>query len=120
ISPRTDIYSLGIMMYEMLCGRVPFDRGASVGTLMAHVNEAPPSMSAVNPSVNASPAMESIVAKCLEKDPNNRFASMKDLLNALKRVGAEGMMTDTQESLPMAHLPGMTGIDSGPSSVISK
>ena len=105
ITPRTDIYSLGVMMFEMLVGKVPFDRGASVGTLMAHVNDPIPPMRSVNPKLMASPTMENIVARCLEKDPNKRFASMKDLLNALKRVGNEdGTLTDTQESMPLARL----------------
>jgi serine/threonine protein kinase len=103
ITPRTDIYSLGVMMYEMLAGRVPFDRGASVGTLMAHVNDPLPPMRSVNPKLQASPTMDNIVNRCLEKEPNKRFNSMKDLLNALKRVGNEdGALTDTHESMPLA------------------
>jgi eukaryotic-like serine/threonine-protein kinase len=106
ITARTDIYSLGVMMFEMLTGKVPFDRGASVGTLMAHVNDPVPPMRQVNPKLQASATMENIVARCLEKDPNKRFNSMKDLLNALKRVGNENghMMTDTQESMPLARV----------------
>jgi serine/threonine-protein kinase len=105
ITARTDIYSLGVMMYEMLCGKVPFDRGASVGTLMAHVNDPLPPMRGVNPKLQASPTMENIVNRCLEKEPAKRFASMKDLLNALKRIGHEdGHFTDTHESMPMARV----------------
>ena len=87
ITARTDIYSLGVMLYEMLTGKVPFDRGKSVGTLMAHVNEAPPPLPKCNPAINVSPQMETIVKRCLEKDPKRRFVSMKDLLDALKNAG---------------------------------
>ena len=122
ITARTDIYSLGVMMYEMLTGRVPFDRGASVGTLMAHVNDVPPAMRQVNAKLSLSKMMDGIVARCLEKDANKRFASMKDLLSALKRVGTEdgAMLTDTQESLPIARADLLgspsyrAGADSGP------
>jgi len=51
VDARTDVYSLGIMMYEMLAGKVPFERPTSVNILMAHVGEPPPPMRAVNPNL---------------------------------------------------------------------
>jgi serine/threonine-protein kinase len=85
-----------------------------VGTLMAHVNDPLPPMRQTNPKLQASPTMENIVYRCLEKEPTKRFNSMKDLLNALKRIGNEdgAGLTDTHESMPMARVE-------GPSSIVS-
>jgi serine/threonine-protein kinase len=103
ITERTDIYALGVMMYEMLCGKVPFDRGKSVSTLMAHVNDPVPPMREVNPNVRVSPAMEQLVLGCLDKNANKRPASMKDVLLALKRVASdEAALGETNEAMPRA------------------
>lgn len=106
VSARTDIYALGVMMYEMLAGQVPFDKGASVGTLMSHVHDPVPPMQAHNPQLSISQTMEGIVYRCLEKDPAQRFSSMNELVTALK-FAAGGISTrDTGETAPM--LPSAT------------
>jgi serine/threonine protein kinase len=87
VDARTDIYSLGIILYEMLAGKVPFDRATSLNILMAHVNEEPPPLRTANPKTVASPAMEELVARCMAKDANKRFSTMNDVLLALKRIG---------------------------------
>src|SRR5262249_45954171 len=87
-------------LYEMIAGKVPFDRKAGMSTLVAHVNDVPPPISARNPDAIVSPEMEAIVMRCLEKEPEKRYSSMKDLLTHLKRAG--GDLTDTSEGLPRA------------------
>jgi serine/threonine-protein kinase len=86
VDERTDIYSLGIIMYEMLAGKVPFERATSVNILMAHVGEPPPPMREVNPNLVCSPAFEEIVMRCIAKDPNERPASMDQVLHAIRRA----------------------------------
>ncbi len=91
VDARTDIYSLGIIMYEMCTGKVPFDRPNSVNILMAHVNEEAPPVRVMNPNINPSPAFEETVMRCMAKDPDTRFRSMDEVLAALKRVGSAAM-----------------------------
>lgn len=91
VDARTDVYSLGIIMYEMLAGKVPFDRPTSVNILMAHVGEAPPPMREVNPNLVCSPTFEELVMRCIAKDPATRFSSMDDLLLAIKRAHGVSM-----------------------------
>ena len=86
VDERTDVYSLGIIMYELLAGKVPFERASSVNILMAHVGEPPPPMRAVNPNLVCSPAFEEIVMACIAKGPNDRIASMDMLLQAIRRA----------------------------------
>ena len=103
ISARTDVYAVGIILYEMLCGKPPFEKRQSMSTLVAHVNDAPPPLAARNPGASISPAIEAVVMCCLEKSPDKRYASMRDLIKALKRSGG-GDITDTHESLPRARV----------------
>lgn len=79
---RTDIYSLGIIMYEMLCGTVPFQGRTTEELLEAHARRVPPPIRK-KASAQVSPALERLVMACLEKSPDNRPNSMDEVLQTL-------------------------------------
>ncbi|MCB9629339.1 MAG: serine/threonine protein kinase [Sandaracinaceae bacterium] len=88
VDARTDIYALGVMLYLMLCGRVPFDRDNQVQILMAHMREAVPPM-VRDDGVAVPAALEAVVMNCLEKDANNRYSDMNELVAALKSASGQ-------------------------------
>ncbi len=84
VDHRTDIYSLGVILYQCLCGRTPFENENSVHTLMAHLQLPVPAMRERNPAIDVPEALELFVRRCLEKDPINRPAAMEDFLRGLR------------------------------------
>ena len=72
VTAASDIYSIGVMLFEMLTGRVPFDGDSPVAIAMKQVSEAPPPPSSINPAVP--PALDAVVLRALAKDPANRYA----------------------------------------------
>lgn len=82
LGPTTDIYSLGIVMYESATGRVPFDGDDAITVALKQVNEQPKPPSQINPRVD--PALESIILKCMQKDPKDRFQTADQLYHVLR------------------------------------
>lgn len=81
IDHRIDIYSLGVLLFQMITGRLPFDGGSMGSILVKQVTEPPPALRGINPHIP--PSVEQIVLRCLAKSPDARFASMDALRDAL-------------------------------------
>src|SRR3954466_13380218 len=86
VSEPSDLYSAGIMLYELLTGRVPFDGESAVTIALKHVNERPVPPSMINPAVP--PELEGVVMRALEKDPQRRFPDADAFIAALEHVRA--------------------------------
>jgi len=96
---RADIFALGIIMWEMLSGQRPFRKDSSIDTLHAILREDPPEIS---PELNIPSAMERILRRCLEKDPDDRFQSANDLAFQLQTVA------DLSGSAPTVRMSAIT------------
>ena len=82
VDEKSDLYSLGVVMYEMATGKVPFDADNSVGIAVMHIQDEPESPIKLNE--NLSPRLNDIIMKLLEKDPQKRFKNANELIRALE------------------------------------
>jgi len=85
---RSDLYSLGVILYEMMTGDVPFKSNTAVAVLASHVYDAPKPPSKVGKRP-VHPKMERIILKALEKDPKNRYANAMEFLSDLETLESE-------------------------------
>jgi serine/threonine-protein kinase len=85
VSAASDLYSVGIILYEMLTGRVPFEGESAVTIALKQVGEAPVPPSAYNPQIP--PALEAVILRALEKDPARRYNDADEFIAALEAAG---------------------------------
>jgi Tol biopolymer transport system component len=97
IDNRSDIFSLGIVLHECLTGRQPFERTTAVEMMTAILREDPPELPETAP-----PALRLIVTHCLEKEPDRRFQSARDLAFALRTVISGGRSSGAQAAIAAA------------------
>ena len=84
IDIKSDIYSLGILMFELLTGRLPFDGDSPINVIMKHINEPIPSVREINPAIPQS--VENVILKACAKNEENRYNSTKEMFEDLKTV----------------------------------
>ncbi|MDI6816404.1 MAG: Stk1 family PASTA domain-containing Ser/Thr kinase [Actinomycetota bacterium] len=104
VGVTSDLYSAGVVLYEMVTGRIPFDGENPVAIALKHVHEAPVRPNEINPKVT--PALQTIILKAMAKNPESRYQSAAEMRNDIMRL-MEGMPIvavppDEQETLIMA------------------
>lgn len=110
LDARTDIYSLGVMLYEMMVGRVPFQSSSAVQVLTMHVFNEPTPAEQVAPQ-RISPTMAAILRRAMAKKPEERFKSAMELFRALEARERE-ILNERRLDASAAHVPGdeLTGM----------
>lgn len=104
IDPRSDIYSLGALIYKVLCGEPPFPASTPVAVLTKHLSEPPPSICEKFPELEIPEAADDIIQRCLDKEASNRYQTVGEireaLLNYLAREGSSSLLPSDSSIMP--------------------
>ena len=97
---RSDLYSLGVVLYEMLAGRIPFEGDTSWTLIFKHINEPPPSIEGIQPAAQA------VIDRALAKKPEDRYQSARELAaDYMESIGLVSEASTLRISLPPSHPP---------------
>ena len=105
VGPQSDIYSIGVTLFEMVTGRVPFDGESNVSIAVKHLQENPPSASSMMQGIPQ--GLDAIINKCMQKSPERRYQTMRQLVDELDALlvdpnGVYGVITETAEHVAIA------------------
>ncbi len=109
VDPRSDVYSLGIIIFEMLTGGLPFDGDTPMSIILKHIHDRPPSLGAINPELPA--ALDPVLHRALAKEPQERYPSAEEFVDAfqyaLHQAGSGSqaapvqMVSPTEQDVPI-------------------
>ncbi|MFF4539669.1 protein kinase [Streptomyces aureus] len=109
VDARSDLYSVGIMLFQLVTGRLPFEADSPLAIAYAHVQEEPVAASSVNRSLP--PAVDALIARALKKNPNERFPSAETMRDECLRV-AQSFQAVAPNIVPGAQTPSGSGVGS--------
>ncbi|WSB55328.1 protein kinase [Streptomyces cellulosae] len=109
VDARSDLYSVGIMLFQLVTGRLPFDADSPLAIAYAHVQEEPPVASSINRSLP--PAVDALITRALKKNPNERFPSAEAMRGECLRV-AQSFQAAPPSIVPGSQTPSGAGVGS--------
>jgi len=110
VDHRSDLYSLGVILYEMLSGRKLFSADTNVKYLFAHMHDVPEPLTTIVPHLGLSPKLDQVVGRVLAKSPAQRFQTAEELAEVLTRLASQQAMPVQAEVAPS----GLARVESGP------
>src|SRR5436305_4184145 len=117
VDPRSDLYSLGIVLYELLTGKTPFEGDTPVEIAMKHLSAVPKPPSQLRPDVP--PELDKVVLRALAKDPDDRYQSADEMEADLERVGRGAPLSATTAATQVLRAPAAAAAESTAATMIA-